>query len=257
MKSIKSYTIIYSASDSIKVSMSASTPIIPTGQIDALLRKPPMEVPDDYGIPLHHFSIPVHYEDSLDNLILTHGTIVDRVEKIAHDIMKDYHEITIHICVVLKGASTYFQDLHNAMRRIHEYNRKPYIPFTIDFVRVKSYAGTESTGNVSIVGIDVEKLRGKHVLFVEDIIDTGLTMTKLLEYLNKNVQPASVRVTALIEKRTDRSCGFKADYVGFSVPDKFICGYCLDYNEAFRDLNHIGVINQVGIDKFRDYDTNK
>ena len=97
-------------------------------------------------------------------------------------------------------------------------------------------------------------LRGKHVLFVEDIIDTGLTMTKLIEYMHEHVQPLSVRVTALVEKRTPHSCGFKADYVGFSVPDKFIVGYCLDYNEAFRDMNHIGVLAPEGIEEFKDYE---
>jgi hypoxanthine phosphoribosyltransferase len=84
---------------------------------------------------------------------------------------------------------------------------------------VKSYEGTESTGHVQITGCDVTKLVGKHVLFIEDIIDTGLTMSSLLKYLNEHVKPASVRVASLVEKRTHKSCGFKADYVGFSIPD--------------------------------------
>jgi len=105
------------------------------------------------------------------------GTIIDRVEKLAHDIMEDYKDVTFHICVVLKGASTYFQDLQNALRRIHEYNRKPYIPFVIDFVRVKSYAGTESTGSVSITGCDVSKLR----LF-SPLLTHILTLTYLLAH---------------------------------------------------------------------------
>lgn len=87
------------------------------------------------------------------------------------------------------------------------------------FFRVQSYEGTESTGNVRITGCDVTKLAGKHVLFCEDIIDTGLTMTSLLKYLKEHVKPASIRVASLVEKRTHRSCGFKADYVGFSIPD--------------------------------------
>ena len=129
--------------------------------------------------------------------------------------------------------------------------------------RVKSYEGTSSTGNVEITNIDVSSLHGKHVLFVEDIIDTGLTMSRLLAYLNDQIKPASIRycthpflvlsgisanglrvkaaipstvcnnhicvpflfyltfrVASLLEKRTHRSCGFKADYVGFSVPDE-------------------------------------
>jgi len=85
--------------------------------------------------------------------------------------------------------------------------------------RVKSYEGTDSTGEVAITGCELSALRGKHVLFVEDIIDTGLTMSKLKEYLNSHIEPASVRVASLLEKRTSKSSGFKADYVGFSIPD--------------------------------------
>ena len=85
--------------------------------------------------------------------------------------------------------------------------------------RVKSYEGTDSTGTVTITGCELSALKGKHVLFVEDIIDTGLTMSKLIEYLNTYVAPASVRVASLLEKRTSKSCGFKADYAGFSIPD--------------------------------------
>ena len=98
---------------------------------------------------------------------------------------------------------------------------------------------------MQITGCDLSKLSGKHVIFVDDIIDTGLTMTKLIHHLEAEVKPASIRVAALTEKRTERSSGFIADYVGFSIPDKFIVGYGLDYNEAYRDMAHIGVINQV------------
>lgn len=85
---------------------------------------------------------------------------------------------------------------------------------------MKSYDGTNSTGKVSISGCDMQSLEGKHVIFVEDLIDTGLTMSTLLKQLKETVNPASVRVASLLEKRTDRSCGFKADYVGFSIPDE-------------------------------------
>ncbi|RYH14253.1 hypothetical protein EON65_33895 [archaeon] len=84
---------------------------------------------------------------------------------------------------------------------------------------VKSYEGMESSGRVQITGIDVSKLAGKHVLFVEDIIDTGLTMSSLFAYLKESIKPKSIRVASLVEKRTHKSCGFRADYVGFSIPD--------------------------------------
>ena len=106
------------------------------------------------------------------------GAIVDRIEKLAYDMMQDYHGETIHLMCVLKGGSAFFQDLCSALRKFHDYSGQNYVPYTFDFVRVKSYEGTESTGTVQITGCDITKLSNKHILFVEDIIDTGLTMTK-------------------------------------------------------------------------------
>jgi hypoxanthine phosphoribosyltransferase len=216
-------------------------------------RREPYYVQDDEALDLSHFYIPQHYQETLKSLLVPGGMIMDRIEKLAYDISQDYEGETIHMLCVLKGGSTFFGDLSQALRRFHDYARLSYIPYTFDFVRVKSYEGTESTGKVDIQGVDVSQLAGKHVLFVEDIIDTGLTMSSLLTYLNDQIKPASVRVASLVEKRTTRGCGFKADYVGFSIPDVFVVGYCLDYNECFRDLNHLAVINQVGMERFRNH----
>ncbi len=92
-----------------------------------------------------------------------------------------------------------------------------YLPITYDFVRVKSYSGDKSTGTVQITGVErLEKLEGRHVIVVEDIVDTGLTMSKLIPFLKETVKPASVRVVTLLEKRVPSA--FKADYVGFTIP---------------------------------------
>eukprot|EP01039_Chlorochromonas_danica_P005917 gene5917-6515_t len=217
-------------------------------------RREPYFVADDAGRSLDHYYIPAHYQETLKEMLVPHGMIVDRVEKLAYDIAQDYQGHTIHFLVVLKGGSTFFMDLINALRRFHDYARLNYIPFTFDFIRVKSYEGTESTGNVQITGCDLSKLEGKHVMFVEDIIDTGLTMTSLFKYLRQHIKPASIRVASLVEKRTSRSCGFKADYVGFSIPDVFVIGYCLDFNEVYRDLKHLAIINDFGYNKFKSYE---
>ena len=87
------------------------------------------------------------------------------------------------------------------------------------------------------------------MILAEDIIDTGLTMTKLVPLLLE-AGAASVRVASLLEKRTPRACGFKGDFVGFSIPDAFVVGYALDYNEAFREMPHICIISQKGIEHF-------
>lgn len=102
-----------------------------------------------------------------------------------------------------------------------------------------------------ISGVSLESLEGRDVILVEDIIDTGATMMALVPTLS---MAKSVRVASLLEKRTHRSCGFKADYVGFTIPDAFVVGYNLDYNEAFRELPHLCVINGEGIEKFKDFE---
>ena len=103
---------------------------------------------------------------------------------------------------------------------------------------------------MKISGIDLKTLKGRDLIIVEDIIDTGITMKALIPHLQA-CEPRSVRVSSLLEKRTTRSNGFKGDYVGFSVPDAFVVGYNMDYNEAYRDMPHLCVVNDAGIEHFR------
>ncbi|CAM9763778.1 unnamed protein product, partial [Phaeothamnion confervicola] len=123
--------------------------------------------------PSSRIQVPVHYKECLKCILLPHGIIQDKVEKLADDIATDYADKTVHLLCVLKGGSAFFHDLSTALRRAHLHRRLAYIPFTFDFIRAKSYDGTESTGSVEISGVDLATLAGKHVLLVEDIIDTG------------------------------------------------------------------------------------
>jgi hypoxanthine phosphoribosyltransferase len=116
-------------------------------------------------------------------------------------------------------------------------------------VRIKSYENTESTGKVNIMCESLHLLEGKDVLIVEDIIDTGTTLTRFCKQLQE-LKPQSIRVASLVEKRTPKSNGFVADFAGFSVPDEFLVGYCLDYNEVYRDLDHICTLGETGIKKY-------
>jgi hypoxanthine phosphoribosyltransferase len=186
-------------------------------------RREPLWVGDDEVLCVDHYYIPAHYTPYVESLLITQGTIVDRVEKLAFDIIRDYEGQTMHILCVLKGGSTFFQNLTDALRKFHDYARETHIPYTFDFVKVKSYSGTESTKKVEISNVNVKGLAGKNVLIVEDIIDTGNTMVNLLEYLNEAAEPASIRVASFVEKRSAKSVGYKADYVGFSIPDKYVC----------------------------------
>ncbi|XP_076470827.1 hypoxanthine-guanine phosphoribosyltransferase-like isoform X2 [Babylonia areolata] len=204
---------------------------------------------DDKGYPLSTFCVPRHYEDDLEHVLIPAGLIHDRIERMARDILSDFeHEAIVGLCV-LKGGYKFFTDLLDKIKIINR-NSGHSVPMSVDFIRLKSYQNDQSSGSIDVIGGDnLQSLKGKNVLVVEDIIDTGKTMQQLLRLLNA-VQPKSVKVASLLVKRTERSTGYRPDYIGFEIPDRFVVGYALDYNEYFRDLNHIGVINEVGKKKY-------
>ena len=221
-------------------------------------KEPPFVVPDEgFSFPLEHFVIPDHYASDLGSVMLPHGIIMDRIEKLAIDITRDYNfhggGTRVHMLCVLKGGHQFFSDLCNALKRL-TLRHATDAPLTFDFIRVKSYEGTESTGKaakIESIGVNLASLKGRHVLLCEDIIDTGNTMSMLVPHL-QSFGPATVRVATLLQKRTPKSVGFVGDYVGFTIPNEFVVGYCLDYNEAFRDMQHICCINDEGIERFKD-----
>ena len=214
-----------------------------------------MNIPDSFeGYSTKMFCIPKHYEDYVDKVLIPAGMIQDRIEKLAADIfhdMIDHQEIHISAVCVLKGGYRFFSELLNKLNTLNT-TRGRSVPISIDFIKVKSYLDTSSTGEVQIVGMDnlVESLKARNVLIVEDMIDTGRTMQKLLKTMQK-YEPKTLKVATLMRKRTPLSDGYAPDYVGFEIPDKFLIGYALDYNEHYRDLNHICTINEAGIVKFK------
>jgi hypoxanthine phosphoribosyltransferase len=198
-----------------------------------------------FNYSLDHFVIPSHYNGDLESILIPHGLIMDRVEKLARLIVHDNPGPMV-ICCVLKGGHQFFADLLNVIKKLTTKDGKS-IPRSLEFIRVKSYQNDESSGSVSISLTEEEcrEFEGKSLLIVEDIIDTGATMVKLLSKL-KQFNPAAVKVASLLLKKTPRSNGYVPDYVGFAIPDAFVVGYALDYNEYFRDLDHICVISKQG-----------
>ncbi|KAJ2843229.1 hypoxanthine phosphoribosyltransferase 1 [Coemansia brasiliensis] len=171
---------------------------------------------------------------------------MDRIAKLAQIITSEYDNERVVVCCVLKGGHQFFSDLVHYMKKALNRQGKT-LPMTLEFIRVKSYENDKSSGSVHISMSDKElrELEGKNLLLVEDIIDTGNTMKKLLERLQQyNIK--SVKVASLLLKKTPLSCGYVPDYVGFAVPDLFVVGYCLDYNDIFRDLDHICAISETG-----------
>uniref|UniRef100_A0A4W3I0Y0 Hypoxanthine phosphoribosyltransferase n=1 Tax=Callorhinchus milii TaxID=7868 RepID=A0A4W3I0Y0_CALMI len=203
------------------------------------------------GYDLDKFCIPKHYSDDLERVYIPHGLIMDRTERLARDIMKAMGDHHIVALCVLKGGYKFFADLLDYIKALNR-NSDRSIPMTVDFIRLKSYCNDQSTGDIKVIGgDDLSTLTGKAYLFYfQDIIDTGKTMQTLLNML-KDYKPNMVKVVSLLVKRTPRSVGYRPDFIGFEVPDKFVVGYALDYNEYFRDLNHICVISEGGKRKYK------
>ncbi|XP_060076783.1 hypoxanthine-guanine phosphoribosyltransferase-like [Ylistrum balloti] len=204
------------------------------------------------GYPLDMFCIPNHYQGTLDRILIPGGLIKDRIERLAQDIVRDFSSEGMVALCVLKGGYKFFTDLLDRIKQMNSHMEKP-LPLAVDFIRLRSYVDDQSSGKIEVIGGDsLENLKGKNVLIVEDIVDTGRTMERLLEHL-KQFECKMVKVASLCVKRTARRSaiiGYRPDYTGFEIPDEFIVGYAIDYNEYFRDLNHVCVVNEVGKKKY-------
>lgn len=185
---------------------------------------------------------PAEYEGHFDSLMISREEIMEVVRSLANQIKEDYTTCRPVMICVLKGANPFYQHLLDALQNCRQ-------GFSTEFLRVSSYDGIKSTGNVKIEGgIDWESLRNRHLILVEDIIDTGTTLAHLIPMLNDRANPASIEVCSLLTKRIGKDRKYNAKFTGFSIPNHFIVGYGLDFNELYRDVNDIWVISQNGID---------
>ncbi len=163
--------------------------------------------------------------------LLDQATLQQRVQELAAMISRDYAERVPLLIGVLKGAVHFTSDLSRALT----------IPIEMDFIRAASYAGTESTGKVSI-GLDGSlALVGRDVILVEDILDTGRTATTIIAHL-ETLGPASIKLCTLLDKPSRRVIPVTADYTGFSIEDHFVVGYGLDFDERYRELPAIHIL---------------
>jgi len=167
-------------------------------------------------------------------VLYSRAEIQKKVKEMANRISHDYAGRELIIVGILKGAFVFMADLI----------RELTIPCKIDFVRAASYgAGQETSGKV-VMTKDIEtSIKGKDILIVEDIVDTGLTLTYLVDWL-KERNPKSLKVCAFLDKRKRRKVDFEADYVGFTIDDGFVVGYGLDFNEQARYLPEVYIVKQ-------------
>jgi len=162
--------------------------------------------------------------------------LASRIASLGADIRRDAGPDTpVHLVCVLKGAFMFLADL------IREVGGD----VTCDFIGVRSYAGTSTTGQVQMIKDLGHPIDGRYVVIVEDIVDTGLTLAHLQEVFQTR-RPSHLKTACLLSKPSRRKVDVPVDYVGFTIDDKFVVGYGLDYGEQFRNLPYIGVVEGVG-----------
>jgi hypoxanthine phosphoribosyltransferase len=165
-------------------------------------------------------------------ILLRRLAIEKRVREVARDITRDFQGERVHLIGVLKGACIFLSDL------VREIN----LETSIDFIAVSSYGkGKESSGQVRVLKDLDSSIEGLNVILVEDILDTGVTLTYLLRVLQQR-KPKVLRVAALLDKPSRRLKQVKGDYVGFEIPNEFVVGYGLDYAERYRNLKDVCVL---------------
>ncbi len=169
-------------------------------------------------------------------VLLSEEEVDRRIQEIGEQISRDYAGKHVHLVCVLKGGSFFMCEL---AKRIT-------VPVSLDFMSVSSYGGsTKSSGVVKIVKDLDEPLKDKDVIVVEDIVDSGRTLSYLMEMLRDRM-PASLHLCTLLDKPDRRVVDVKVDYTGFQIPDEFVVGYGLDYDQKYRNLPYIGVVEFDG-----------
>jgi hypoxanthine phosphoribosyltransferase len=172
--------------------------------------------------------------------ILYHeSTILSRLDEMAHHITAEYRDKDLTVIAILNGSFIFMADL---LRRIP-------LPLQLDCWSVSSYHGMKTSGTVHFRQTQLADVRGRHVLILDDILDSGLTLHAIKNRLAAESGAASLRVCVLLRKQVEREQVIDADYVGFDIPNEFVVGYGLDYNEEYRNLPFIGVLNEGAIQR--------
>ena len=172
--------------------------------------------------------------DDIDRILISEEELKSKVAELGAQITRDYAGKKPLLVSVLKGAAVFMTDL---MRSIE-------LPLSIDFMCVSSYGkGTTSRGSAKILkDLDVD-IADKDLLIVEDILDSGITLSYVMEMLRQR-HPASIRLCAMLDKPDRRQRPVKLDYLGFTIPDEFVVGYGLDYAETYRNLPYVGILKR-------------
>jgi hypoxanthine phosphoribosyltransferase len=173
--------------------------------------------------------------DAVDQVLFHETTILSRLDEMAREISADYAGKELTVVAILHGSMIFMSDL---LRRID-------LPIKIESITVASYhGGTSSSGTVTFNQVKLPEIEGKHVLVLDDILDTGRTLRAILDRLQEDGKPASVKSCVLLDKMEARVVEAPADYVGFEIEDEFVIGYGLDYQGHYRNLPFVGTLKR-------------
>ena len=166
------------------------------------------------------------------DILINESNLDKRIEELANEIMRDYKDEDLVFVGVLKGAAVFMIELAKKIKNSVEF----------EFIQVESYQGTESTGKIKLKQDLIDKIEGRNIIIIEDIVDTGRTLEYLREYIKKH-NPKSVKVCTLLSKPSRRIVELNIDYIGFSIPDEFVIGFGMDYDQKYRNLPYIAKMN--------------
>ena len=175
------------------------------------------------------------YKNFLSEILIPEKQLQEKIKELGNRISKDYHGQDLHLVCILRGGVMFLTDLMRAIS----------VPHSIDFMAISSYGigERESSGQVRLTMDLRDNIQGRNVMLVEDIVDSGHTLSSVLELLATR-KPASLKVCTLLDKAERRETDVPLDYVGFVIPNKYVFGYGLDLDEFYRELPFIGVVDE-------------
>ena len=177
----------------------------------------------------------MNINNNIKKILIDEKTLEKRIEEIAKEINEDYYDKNPVMIWLLNGSISYFAHLCE----------KSSIPLEYEFLRASSYHGATSSGQIKLLHVPTIPLKNRHIIIVEDIIDTGLTLSAIKKVMLE-MAPASLEITTLLDKPSRRlTSEINPKYVGFTIPDEFVVGFGLDYNEEYRNLPYIGILDEA------------
>ncbi len=176
--------------------------------------------------------------EDIEKVLFHESTILSRLDELAHEITTDYRGKDLTVIAILNGSFVFMADL---LRRVP-------LPLQVECLSVSSYHGTRTTGQVNFRQTTLADFRNRHVLLLDDILDSGHTLHAIGTRLSEG-GALSLRTCVLLRKRVEREREVDADYVAFDIPNEFVVGYGLDYNENYRNLPFVGVLNEAAIQR--------